>query len=80
MPGVQIQVLFSQKVSGTGPKGPYEFYRHSCVVVGPDGKPQAVGDLITDAALEPGSYHADFQVQSYQGKLSVKIIPLPIPR
>lgn len=34
-----------------------------------------VGDLTTDNELQPGKYPAGFEVGSYQGKLTVRLVP-----
>jgi hypothetical protein len=72
----KIQVLFSQNVTGTGVKGAYDFWRHSCVVLDDTNQAIAVGDIITDTAIQPGIYPLSFTVNSFQGKLVGKIEPL----
>lgn len=74
-----VQVLKSEHVSGRTQAGrDYSFYRHSCLVKTQSGAVIEIGDLTTDNELPPGDYSAGFQIDSYQGKLSAKIIPLPL--
>lgn len=74
-----MQVLKSEHVSGRTAQGrDYSFYRHSCIVKTQAGVVVEIGDLTTDNELPAGNYAAGFQVDSYQGKLSAKIVPLPM--
>lgn len=69
-----IEVLKSEHVSGTKGDYKYSFYRHA-VIVKLNGVVVEVGDLVTDNEIKPGAYPAVFQVGSYQGKITAKILP-----
>jgi len=69
----KIQVLKCTPVSGTSAKGAYSFFRLACVFFDDRNQPEAVGDVIHDVAVEPGTYPVTFSGTSYQGKLTAKM-------
>jgi hypothetical protein len=75
----KIQVLKCTLVSGKNERGTYSFFRLASVFFDEKGNPEAVGDIISDVEVIPGSYPVSFSVASFQGKLTAKITPVTVP-
>jgi hypothetical protein len=72
----KIQVLKTTPVSGKNERGSYSFFRLASVFYDDRGNAEAVGDIISDTEVAPGTYPVSFSVTSFQGKLTAKIQPI----